>query len=45
MSEPEWLTARGDKVYLRDTRNLILRIVVVAFLAAVLWHTVIAGRP
>ena len=27
----------------RDTRGLILRIIVVAFLAALFWHTVIAA--
>jgi hypothetical protein len=46
MSEPDWLTAHGDQVFVRDTRNLVLRIIVVALLLVLLWHTVIAGgRP
>ena len=29
MSDPDWLTSHDDKAYGRDTRGLILRIVVV----------------
>ncbi len=46
MSGPDWLTSHDDKACVRDTRGLILRIIVVAFLAVLFWHTVIAaGRP
>jgi hypothetical protein len=45
MSDPHRPTSH-DKTFDRDTRGLILRIVVVAFLAALFWHTVIAaGLP
>ena len=45
MSDPDRLTSHDDKTFGRDTRGLILRIVVVAFLAALFWHTVTgAGR-
>jgi hypothetical protein len=45
MSDPDRLTSH-DKAFGRDTRLLILRIIVVAFLAALFWHTVIAaGLP
>jgi hypothetical protein len=45
MSDPDRLTSH-DKTFGRDTRLLILRIIVVAFLAALFWHTVIAaGLP
>ena len=45
MSEPDRLT-HDDKSFGSDTRDLILRIIVVAFLAVLFWHTVIAaGRP
>ena len=44
MSDPDRLTSTTTLG--RDTRGLILRIIVVAFLAALFWHTVIAaGRP
>jgi hypothetical protein len=44
MSDPDRLTSQ-DKAFDRDTRGLILRIVVVS-LAALFWHTVIAaGLP
>jgi hypothetical protein len=44
MSDPDQLTSH-DKTFNHDTRGLILRIIVVAFLAALFWHTVIgAGR-
>jgi hypothetical protein len=45
MSDPDRLTSH-DKTFDCDTRGLILRIIVVAFLAALFWHKVIAaGRP
>ena len=45
MSDPDRLTSH-DKTFGRDTPGLILRIVVVAFLAALFRHTVIgAGTP
>jgi hypothetical protein len=45
MSDPDRLTSHDDKTFGRDTRGLILRIFVVAFLAALFWHTVIgAGK-
>jgi len=44
MSDPDRLTSRADTA--RDTRGLILRIVVVAFLGVLFWHTVLAaGMP
>jgi hypothetical protein len=46
MSDPDRLTSRDDKTFGRDTRLLILRIVVVAFIAALFWQAIIAaGRP
>jgi hypothetical protein len=46
MSDPDRLTSHDDNTFDRDTRGLILRIIVVAFLGALFWHTVIAaGRP
>jgi hypothetical protein len=48
MSDPDWLTSydktldRDDTASVLDTRGLILRIIVVAFLAALFWHTVAA---
>jgi hypothetical protein len=46
MSDPDRLTSRDDTASVLDTRGLILRIIVVALLAALFWHTVIAaGRP
>ena len=46
MSDPDRLTSRDETASVLETRGLILRIVVVAFLAALFWHTVIAaGRP
>jgi hypothetical protein len=45
MSDPHRPTSH-DKTFGADTRGLILRIIVVAFLAALFWHTVIAaGLP
>ena len=43
MSDPDRLTSHDDTALGRDTRGLILRIIVVAFLAALFWHTVIAA--
>ena len=46
MSDPDRLTSHDDKTFGLDTRGLILRIIVVAFLAALFWQTVIAaGTP
>ena len=42
MSGPDRLTSRDDTGSALDTRGLILRIVVVGFLTAVLWHMVVA---
>jgi hypothetical protein len=45
MSDPDRLTPH-DKTFGRDTRGLILRIVVVGFLTVLFWHMVIAvGTP
>jgi hypothetical protein len=43
MSDPDRLTSRDDTASSLETRGLILRIIVVAFLAALFWHTVIAA--
>jgi hypothetical protein len=46
MSDLDRLTSRDDTASVLDTRGLILRIIVVALLAAVFWHTVVAaGLP
>ena len=46
MSDPDRLTSHDDTGSVLDTRGLILRIIVVAFLAVLFWQTVIAaGRP
>jgi hypothetical protein len=46
MSDPDRLTSSDRKIIGPDTRGLILRIIVVAFLGALFWHTVIgAGTP
>ena len=42
MSDPDRLSSH-DKTFGCDTRGLILRIIVVALLAALFWHTVIAA--
>ena len=44
MSDPDRLTSHDDQTFGLDTRGLILRIIVVAFLAALFWHTVIAAE-
>jgi hypothetical protein len=43
MSDPDRLTSHADKTFGHDTRGLIFRIIVVAFLAALFWHTVVAA--
>jgi hypothetical protein len=43
MSDPDRLTSLDDKTFGRDTRGLILRTVVVSFLAALFWHTVMTA--
>jgi hypothetical protein len=43
MNDPDWLTFRDHTASVLETRGLILRIIVVAFLAALFWHTVIAA--
>ena len=46
MSDLDRLTSRDDTASVLDTRGLILRIIVVALLAALFWHTVVAaGLP
>jgi hypothetical protein len=46
MSDPDRLSSHDDTASFLETRGLILRIIVVAFLAALFWHTVIAaGTP
>ena len=46
MSDPDRLTSHDDQTFGLDTRAFILRVILVAFLAALFWHTVIgAGRP
>jgi hypothetical protein len=42
MNDPDRLTSH-DKTFGRDTRGLILRIIVVAFLAALFWQAIIAA--
>ena len=43
MSDPDQLTSREDTASALDKQGLILRTIVVAFLAALLWHTFIAA--
>jgi hypothetical protein len=43
MSDPDRLTSHDDTASILDTRRPILRIIVVALLAALFWHTVIAA--
>ena len=42
MSDPDRLTSH-DKTFDRDTRGLILRIIVVACLGLLAWQTIIAA--
>jgi hypothetical protein len=44
MSDPDRLTSHDDKILGRDTRGLILRIIVVACLGVLAWQTIIAAR-
>jgi hypothetical protein len=44
MSDPDRLISRDDKTFGRDTRGLILRIIVVACLSVLLWQAIIAAR-
>jgi hypothetical protein len=44
MSDPDRLTSHDDQTFGRDTRDLILRIVVVGFLTLIFWHMVIAAE-
>jgi hypothetical protein len=44
MSDPDRPTSRDYTASVLDTRGLILRIIV-AFLAVLFWHMVIAGLP
>jgi hypothetical protein len=43
MSDPDRLTARNDTASALDKQGLILRNIVVAFLAALFWHTIVAA--
>jgi hypothetical protein len=43
MSGPDRLISRDDTASALDKQGLILRIIVVAFLAALFWHTVVAA--
>jgi hypothetical protein len=43
MSDPGRLTSRKDKTFGRDTRALILRIIVVACLGVLAWQAIIAA--
>ena len=43
MSDPDRLTSHDDKTFGLDTRGLILSIIVVAFIAALFWHTVVGA--
>jgi hypothetical protein len=46
MSDPDRLTSHADTASVLETRALILRIIEVAFLAALFWHSVTAaGTP
>jgi hypothetical protein len=42
MSDPDRPTLPGDKPYSQEARNLILRIIVVGFLAVLFWQAIIA---
>ena len=42
MNDPDRLTSSDGTASPLDTQGLILRIIVVAFLAALFWHTVVA---
>jgi hypothetical protein len=44
MSGPDRLISRDDKIFRRNTRSLILRIIVVACLGVLFWQAIIAAR-
>ncbi|HEY1886113.1 MAG TPA: hypothetical protein VGG86_08670 [Roseiarcus sp.] len=43
MSDPDRLISRDGMIFGRDTRGLILRIIVVACLGLLVWQTIIAA--
>jgi hypothetical protein len=43
MSDPDRLTSRDDQTFGLDTRGLVFRIIVVAFLAGLFWQAIIAA--
>ena len=43
MSDPDRLTSHDDKTFGRDTRALILRIIVVAFFGMLFWQAILAA--
>ena len=43
MSDPDRLTPYDDLARGRDTRGLILRIIVVAFLCVLFWQAIVAA--
>ena len=43
MSDPDRLTSRNDTASALDKQGLILRNIVVAFLADFFWHTIVAA--
>ena len=43
MSDPDRLTSHDDKTFGRNTRALILRIIVVACLGVLFWQAIIAA--
>ena len=43
MSDSGRLTTHDDKTFGRDTRGLVLIILVIAYLGVLFWQTVIAG--
>ena len=43
MSDPDRLTSHDDKTFDRDTRGLILLILVIACLGVVVWQAIIAA--
>jgi hypothetical protein len=46
MNDPDRPSLPADKSYSRDARDLILRIIVVGFLAVLFWQAIVAaGRP
>jgi hypothetical protein len=46
MSDPDRLISHDDKTFDRDTRGLILRILVIACLGVLFWQAIIAaGMP